>query len=255
MNCTKRYVISIFILIALVCAASAQGQGYRPSTGTFIKDMLRNGCGELVITNDDRNRDALAVLTNLNKEPLIEVFIRSGESFRITEINDGQYDIYFKLGKGLIQTDLMFQENEVLYKLNRALEFNTKQISTEKICSERAVALKYAAPNVNEAIGMVPVSEEDFPALPKLANDDNNDNGPDLSSPIQQSASLPETTGIFPSQSGGIDRVSGYLGKSCPDGWKGPNALGECWRCGVCPAGWNGPNENCECWRWVTVYR
>ena len=41
---------------------------------------------------------------------------------------------------------------------------------------------------------------------------------------------------------------SGY--SSCPPGWNGPDASGNCWKCESCPPGWNGPDADCNCWRY-----
>ena len=163
MNCTKRYVISIFILIALVCAAAAQGQGYRPSTGTFIKDMQRYGLGELTIINDNSQKDALAVITGLNQEPLMKVFIRSKETFKISGISDGEYNVYFRIGNSWDQANSKFLENEVLYKLDRPLKFETEETWEGTSYSSWTIALEEAVSDANQAMERIPVPEEDFP--------------------------------------------------------------------------------------------
>jgi len=164
MSHNKRYLLSTFILMSLIVGAIVQAQEYRPGTGTFIKDMQRNGLGELTIINDDSRRDALAVLADLNKEPFIKVFIRAGESFKISGIDDGLYNMYFKLGNKWNQVDSKFLEDEIRYKLDRSLEFKTEETPDGILYSTWTVALKEAVSDANEAVGKVPVSEEEFPS-------------------------------------------------------------------------------------------
>jgi len=164
MNYTKRYVISIFILIALVCAAAAQEQGYRPLTGKFIKDTQRYGLGELTIINDNSQKDALIVITDLNQKPLMEVFIRSKETFKISGITDGKYNIYFRVGNSWDRDNSKFLEDEVRYKLDRPLEFETEETWDGTSYSIWMIALEEAVPDANQAMEKILVAEEDFPS-------------------------------------------------------------------------------------------
>ena len=103
------------------------------------------------------------MITNLNKEPLIKIFIRARESFRVTGMEDGSYDMYFKLGNKWNRDYSTFDENEMRYKLDRPLLFETVEDNTGISYSTWTVALEEAVPNANEAMGKIPVSKEEFP--------------------------------------------------------------------------------------------
>ncbi len=86
----------------------------RPETGTYVKDTARNGHGELTIVNGNRTHDVLASLTRPDNETLISVFIRAGESFTISGIDDGEYNVTFSDG----------------YQLDQPITFETTSEST-----------------------------------------------------------------------------------------------------------------------------
>lgn len=160
----KRYLILISVLVVLVSAAAIQAQQYRPVTGIVSESSaIKDGLGEITIINDNGRMDALAVITNQDKEPLTKVFIRAGESFKITGIRDGWYDLYFKLGSNWSQDLSGFEENEQRYRLDRSLQFETIEDSTGISYSTWTVALEEAVADANEAMAKVPVSQEDFP--------------------------------------------------------------------------------------------
>jgi hypothetical protein len=155
-----------FIGFFSACTAQLESnseQDVRPMTGTIVKDTLRDGLGELTIINDNSKMDAFAVLTDSQKEPIIKVFIRAGESFKISGIEDGSYDMYFRLGNRWRQDGSRFDKDEVRYKLDRALPFETVSMMDGISYSTWTVALQEAVPNANEAMSKIPVSEEEFP--------------------------------------------------------------------------------------------
>lgn len=101
-----------------------------PETGTYIKDTGRNGHGELTIVNENHTYDALAVLASPNKELIIAAFIRSNESFRMTELNNGIYDLYISFGKTFNRESNKFMEEGGYYRLDKPLIFNSTSNST-----------------------------------------------------------------------------------------------------------------------------
>jgi len=141
-----------------------QSQESRPETGTFMKDTQRDGLGRITIINDNNKMDALAVLTDLTKKPLISVYIRGGESFNISNIKDGSYDLYFKLGNQWNQDNSKFSENEARYKLGEPLQFTTKETWDGTQYSTWTISLAEAVPDANRTIDKVPVSVEEFPS-------------------------------------------------------------------------------------------
>jgi hypothetical protein len=75
--------------------------GYIPNryqqTGTFLRDTARTGQGKLTIQNG-ADTDAVIVLTNLSSAPLLSVYVRSGDSYTVTGIRDGQFRVFFATG-------------------------------------------------------------------------------------------------------------------------------------------------------------
>ena len=85
--------VTLLVLLALflISAALAQ-QPIRPETGSYIRDSERNGHGLLIIHNNWR-MDTVAVLADSGLKPLCAVYIRSRDSFNLTEIEDGSYGL------------------------------------------------------------------------------------------------------------------------------------------------------------------
>ena len=73
-------------------------QAARPETGPHIKDINKNGYGQLTMHNNE-SQDAIVVVADLDVHPLIAVYVRSGESFIVMGIKDGEYVIYSTAGK------------------------------------------------------------------------------------------------------------------------------------------------------------
>lgn len=97
----------------------------RPETGTCVKDIARNGHGELIIINGNRTHDVLASLIRPNNETLVSVFIRAGESSSISEIDDGEYNMTFSFGKALDRGSKRFIEEGGCYRLDWPIIFET----------------------------------------------------------------------------------------------------------------------------------
>jgi len=98
----------------------------RLSTGTYIKDSLRNGYGELTIKNQLNEKDAVTVLTLIgSKSPLISVYIRAEDSFTIKGIKDGLYELYFSLGEDWDEKQGRFTKNASFERFEDPIEFIT----------------------------------------------------------------------------------------------------------------------------------
>lgn len=151
----------------MICAASisTSAQDYaRPETGTFIKDSERSGYGVLVVENnnpqeDDATRDAVAILTRADKRPLFMVYVREGESFEITGIEDGVYDFYFTVGNGWKSESGTFLDPEY-YRTEDSLSFETEIRDTQVLYSVWTLSLE-EVPGGNEEKIVVPA--EEFP--------------------------------------------------------------------------------------------
>ncbi len=150
-----------------VASISATAQDYeRPETGTFIKDSERNGYGVLVVENnnpvlDNVTRDAVAMLTDADKNPIIAVYVREGESFEITGIEDGVFDFYFTVGDRWDDESARFSDPE-FYRTESPLPFETEIDGSQILYSQWTLTLE-EVPGGNEEKVLVP--EEGFPSL------------------------------------------------------------------------------------------
>jgi len=166
----KLYLRSAFFCVAvLICVASvsAIAQDYtRPETGTFVKDSERNGYGVLVVENnnlagDEVIQDAVAILTDQDNNTIIAVYVREGESFEITGIEDGLYGFYFTVGDGWNLESARFSDPE-FYKAENPLPFETEIDGLQVLYSQWTLSLE-EVPGGNEE--KVPVPEYAFPDL------------------------------------------------------------------------------------------
>ena len=166
----KRYTLSARFCVAVllfVASISATAQDYeRPETGTFIKDSERNGYGVLVVENnnpvlDNVTRDAVAMLTDADKNPIIAVYVREGESFEITGIEDGVFDFYFTVGDRWDDESARFSDPE-FYRTENPLPFETEIDGSQILYSQWTLTLE-EVPGGNEEKVLVP--EEGFPSL------------------------------------------------------------------------------------------
>lgn len=133
LRCHLQRNISILLIIVaiLIFSSSALSQpDARPQNGTLIKDITRNGYGELIIHNN-WTMDTVAVLTDGNVKPLIAVYIRSKESFNIERIEDGSYGLYFTVGNLWDGSDKKFRSVLGYYRYNPSLVFATTETETE----------------------------------------------------------------------------------------------------------------------------
>ncbi len=140
----------------------------RPQTGTFLRDTAdRTWFGELNVINDNPKFDAIVVLTKTDKVPLIAVFIRSKESYKISAIPTGTYYIYYKLGNIFDSTSDEFKEKGGNYRLAMPIDYKSTVTMESNIQKIRYPALTMAiegsVPNGNVAMKRISVPEEEFP--------------------------------------------------------------------------------------------
>jgi len=69
---------------------------FRPLTGIILPNRQGGGLGELFIENGNEVDGVVALM--LNDQPVMAAYIRAGESFRMTGIQDGTYYLYFSTG-------------------------------------------------------------------------------------------------------------------------------------------------------------
>ena len=124
-----RLMLCIAFVLFLLCSTAISQPTFRPETGTLIKDIARNGYGELKIHNN-WTMDTVAVLTDKKVKPILAVYIRSKDSYNITKIEDGSYGLYFTVGNLWDAQAKKFRSVLGYYRYNPPLVFQTTE--TEK---------------------------------------------------------------------------------------------------------------------------
>jgi len=112
----------------------------QPITGILQDRQPRGGYGELTVENG-RDDDAVAILTQLDGSPAKSAYIRAGESFTITGIADGHYELYFALGEGWDRERLEFTEAARRARFEDLLSFSTTRSATHITYSSYSVTL------------------------------------------------------------------------------------------------------------------
>jgi len=148
------------VLAALTfCLAACLAQGDRPDTGSVIKEGEMNGLCRLDIINNG-TYDAVAYLCTIQKDVLSAVYIRNGEQFYLTGIEDGSYDLYFRIGESWNASAGRFDVNASSSRMDGPLVFETLK-------TPEGVKYTWGQVTLNSVSGgnvdMVNVTEEDFP--------------------------------------------------------------------------------------------
>jgi hypothetical protein len=124
----KKIALLVGIAAMILCYASVLAQESRPDTGTFIKESIMDGRGELDIINNGID-DAVAALKE-NKTGILvgAVYIRGGDVFKMTGIEDGSYDLYFKQGQSWNASLQSFEANASQSRMDDPLTFETVRV-------------------------------------------------------------------------------------------------------------------------------
>lgn len=123
-------VMCIAFVLFLLCSTAISQPIARPETGTLIKDVARSGYGELIIHNN-WTMDTVAVLTDSKVKPILVVYIRSKDSYKIAKIEDGSYGLYFTVGNLWDEQARKFQSVLGYYRYNPSLVFQTTETDTD----------------------------------------------------------------------------------------------------------------------------
>jgi len=85
------------VLAALmICLAAGLAQADRPESGTFIKESDMTDQCQLDIINNASD-DLVAYLCTMREEAIrAAVYIRGGDTFNLTGVDDGSYYLYFR---------------------------------------------------------------------------------------------------------------------------------------------------------------
>ena len=126
----SRMLLSIAILVLLLSISQCSAQSVdRPETGTYIKDMNRNGYGLLVIYNN-WTMDAVAIITDKKVKPKLAVYLRAKDALEIDGIKDGEYNLYFTIGDNWNSSAGKFDTVYGYYR-ERPMTFETKDVGDE----------------------------------------------------------------------------------------------------------------------------
>jgi hypothetical protein len=156
----KRFDLMMGVLMAaalLLGAACAQDE--RPETGAFIKPSDMNGICRLDIINNGAI-DAVAYLCTMQKEITAAVYIRSGDRFNLTEIDDGSYELYFRQGLDWNASTEKFDVNATSSKMDDSLVFETEKTPEGVRYTWGEITLQEVEDGNVEKVS---VNEEDFP--------------------------------------------------------------------------------------------
>jgi len=124
-------LLVLFVMVFVLCSPVVSQSTIRPETGTYIRDMERDGYGLLTIHNN-WTMDTVAVLTDQNIKPVLVVYIRTRETLEITGIKDGDYSLYFTIGDRWDGSAGRFSSVYGYYRYNAPLSFVTND-SGDKI--------------------------------------------------------------------------------------------------------------------------
>jgi hypothetical protein len=125
-----RPMLFVALALLILCSMSVSQPSFRPETGTLIKDFARNGYGELIIHNN-WTMDTLAVLTDSKVKPILAIYIRSKDSYKINKIEDGSYGLYFTVGNLWDAQARKFRSVLGYYRYNPSLVFQTNDTDTD----------------------------------------------------------------------------------------------------------------------------
>ena len=166
----NRLLISSILISAILAAlffclaaAPALADADRPESGTFIRESDMAGRCQLdIINNASESYDLVAYLCTMREETVrAAVYIRGGDAFNLTGVEDGSYYLYFRQGESWNASQEAFDINASSSRMNEPLLFQTVrtadriQYSWIEITQERS-----RDGNVEK----VAVAEEDFPA-------------------------------------------------------------------------------------------
>jgi hypothetical protein len=118
-----------------------------------------NGMCRLDIINNGTD-DAVAYLCTMQKEMAAAVYIRGGDRFNLTGIDDGRYELYFRQGQSWNASMGRFDANATSSRLDDPLVFETETTQQEIRSTWETIIMDEVA---GGNIAVVPVEEEDFP--------------------------------------------------------------------------------------------
>ena len=130
----------------------------RPATGLLSRSTSSSGPGELLIKNGT-DSDGVVLLVDAVGSPVQAAYIRAGQSFHMTQIADGTYQLYFSKGEGWDAARKEFARDVTRQRFADTLTF----VSPGGQYTTYEVTL-YGVAGGNAATQNVPAGQ--FPAVP-----------------------------------------------------------------------------------------
>jgi len=156
----KRFLISA-ILIFCLAAGSTLAEADRPESGTLIRESDMTGRCQLDIINNASD-DLVAYLCTMREERVrAAVYIRGGDAFNLTGVQDGSYYLYFRQGQGWNASREGFDINASSSRMREPLLFQTISTADRIQYSWIQITLERSREGNVEKVA---VDEEDFPA-------------------------------------------------------------------------------------------
>ena len=130
----------------------------RPATDLLSRSSSGGGPGELLIKNGT-DSDGIVILVDAAGSPVQAAYIRVGESYRMTQIADGSYRLYFSKGEGWNAARKEFARNVTRQRFADTLAFASPngQYTTYEVTL-------YGVAGGNAATQNVPAGQ--FPVVP-----------------------------------------------------------------------------------------
>lgn len=156
----KRLLISGILAALAFCLAAGLAQEDRPESGTAISESDMNGMCQLDIINN-ATHDLVAYLCTMREDTVVAaVYIRGGDMFNLTGIEDGGYKLYFRQGQSWNASSERFDINATSSRMRDPLLFQTIRTAERVQYSWIQITLEEAGDgNVEKVV----VGEEDFP--------------------------------------------------------------------------------------------
>jgi len=100
--------------------------GVPPATGTDLRERLDWGTGELEVRNGTAG-DAIVKLVTVDASPraVLAVYIRSSDTFRITDIPDQQFRLVFSSGSHWSESTATFSCRQAAKEFEDLFDFST----------------------------------------------------------------------------------------------------------------------------------
>ncbi len=155
-------LISAILAALIFCLAAglALAEADRPESGTLIRESDMAGRCQLDIINNAPD-DLVAYLCTMREETVrAAVYIRGGDAFNLTGVQDGSYYLYFRQGQGWNAGLESFDINATSSRMREPLLFQTIRAGDRMQYSWIQITLESSGDGNVEKVA---VDEEDFP--------------------------------------------------------------------------------------------